>query len=78
MRHCHISASASKVKWTPLLHFEHCIISFLVKDPTHFDTEQQVVLVKELSASSHGGEAPSNGKVDVDFVFVDLRIERFY
>ena len=53
------------------MHFEHCITSFLVKDPTHFDVEQQVVLVKEPSASSHGGEAPSIGKVDVDFVVVD-------
>ena len=58
--------------------FEHGIIFFLVKDPTHFDVEQHVVQVKELSASSHGGEAPSIGKVDVHFVVVDLRIERFY
>ena len=58
------------------MHFEHCIISFLLSDPTHF-VEQQVVLVKELSASSRGGEAPSIGDFDVDFVVVGLESREF-
>ena len=53
------------------MHFEHYNISFLLNDPTHF-VEEQVVLVKELSASSRLGEAPSIGEFDVDFVVLGL------